>query len=116
MVYRPREGGAEAAWSGPESVGAQGRRPASRVTKSRVVLGRGSDCDIPLSDPNVSRRHAELRQEGSAYWIVDLDSTNGTEVNGEQATRAKLEDGDRILIGSTELVFERSVPSSSDLA
>ena len=116
MVYRPREGEAEQVEIARESVALRADGQRHEVTKSRVVLGRGRDCDIPLSDPNVSRRHAELRQEGTAYWIVDLDSTNGTEVNGEQATRAKLEDGDRILIGSTELVFERSVPSSSDLA
>ena len=48
------------------------------VDKRRVVIGRSKDCDIQLADPNASRRHAELRQEGSAYWLVDLDSTNGS--------------------------------------
>jgi hypothetical protein len=77
------------------------------LTKRRTVLGRSRECDIQLPDPNVSRRHAEVRQEGATYWIVDLDSTNGTELNGERTARAKLEDGDRITLGSTELVFER---------
>jgi hypothetical protein len=77
------------------------------VDKRRVVIGRSKDCDVQLPDPNVSRRHAELRQEGSAYWLIDLDSTNGSQVNGSRTARAKLESGDRITVGSTELVFER---------
>jgi len=77
------------------------------VDKRRVVIGRSKECDIQLSDPNVSRRHAELRQEGSAYWLVDLDSTNGSAVNGHRTARAKLESGDTITVGSTELLFER---------
>jgi pSer/pThr/pTyr-binding forkhead associated (FHA) protein len=62
---------------------------------------------VQLADPNASRRHAELRQEGSAYWLIDLDSTNGSNVNGRRVARAKLESGDVITIGSTELLFER---------
>jgi hypothetical protein len=77
------------------------------VDKRRVVIGRSRECDIQLTDPNVSRRHAELRQEGSAYWLVDLDSTNGSAVNGHRSARAKLESGDTITIGSTDLLFER---------
>jgi FhaA, N-terminal domain/FHA domain len=77
------------------------------VDKRRVVIGRSKECDIQLSDPNASRRHAELRQEGSAYWLVDLDSTNGSAVNGHRTARAKLESGDTITIGSTDLKFER---------
>jgi pSer/pThr/pTyr-binding forkhead associated (FHA) protein len=72
-----------------------------------VVIGRSKDCDIRISDPNVSRRHAEIRQDGSTYWIVDLGSTNGIAVNGQALKRAKLDDEDRITLGSTELVFKR---------
>ena len=78
-----------------------------RLEKSVVVLGRSKDCDIRVADPNVSRRHAEIRQEGSTFWIVDLDSTNGVAVNGRAQKRAKLDDEDRITLGSTELVFRR---------
>ena len=77
------------------------------VDKRRFVLGRSKECDVQLTDPNVSRRHAELRQEGLAYWLIDLDSTNGSQVNGQRTARAKLESGDVITIGSTDLVFER---------
>jgi pSer/pThr/pTyr-binding forkhead associated (FHA) protein len=76
-----------------------------RVDKRRVLLGRSRECDIQVEDPNVSRRHAELRQEGATYWIVDLDSTNGIEVNGRRVKRAKLEPGDTFTVGSTELTF-----------
>ena len=76
-----------------------------RVDKRRVVLGRSRECDIQVEDANVSRRHAELRQEGAAYWIVDLDSTNGIEVNGLRVKRAKLEPGDSFTVGATEVTF-----------
>src|SRR5262249_54314255 len=75
------------------------------VDKRRVVIGRSKDADIQVTDPNVSRRHAELRQEGATFWLVDLDSTNGVEVRGKRVKRLKLEDGARFTIGSTELTF-----------
>jgi hypothetical protein len=77
------------------------------ATKPRSVLGRSKDADIQVPDPNVSRRHAELRREGAAYWLVDLDSTNGIEVRGKRVKRLKLEDGTRFTIGSTEVTFSR---------
>jgi hypothetical protein len=81
------------------------------VKERRVVIGRSRDCDIQLSDANVSRRHAEVRQEGASYWVVDLGSTNGMEVNGKRVKRAKLRDGDMITLGSTEITFERETPA-----
>src|SRR5207249_2127506 len=109
MIYRPSPGevpAAEAPEVVRELVTLTVDGQPHEVTKRRTVLGRSRECDIQLADPNVSRRHAELRQEGAAYWIVDLDSTNGTEVNGERTSRSKLEPGDRITVGSTEIVFE----------
>jgi hypothetical protein len=76
-----------------------------RVDKRRILLGRSRECDIQVEDPNVSRRHAELRQEGASYWIVDLESTNGIEVNGRRVKRAKLDSGDSFTVGSTEITF-----------
>jgi hypothetical protein len=81
------------------------------ITKPSVVLGRSREADVRVPDVNVSRRHAELRQEGAGYWIVDLGSTNGVEVNGKRVDRARVRDGDRITLGSTEVVFGRSLPS-----
>ena len=81
-----------------------------RLDKPVVVIGRSKDTDIRVSDPNISRRHAEIRREGSTFWIVDLDSTNGVAVNGRALKRAKLDEGDQITLGSTELVFRRPAP------
>ena len=75
------------------------------VGKRRVVLGRSRECDIQVEDPNVSRRHAEIVQEGSAYWLVDLGSTNGIEVDGRRVQRARLDDGSRFRIGETTVTF-----------
>jgi Protein of unknown function (DUF3662)/FHA domain len=113
MIYKPSE--PVAVETEPEPVlEHEDEPPMLRVgaaeyslENGRLVIGRSRDCDIRLTDPNVSRRHAEVRQEGSAYFVVDLDSTNGTEVNGRRARRARLEGGDVIVLGSTEIVFER---------
>jgi hypothetical protein len=80
------------------------------LTTSHVVIGRSRECDVRVDDGNVSRRHCEVVQEGPTAWaVVDLGSTNGTEVNGKRiAGRQRLAEGDRIGIGSTELVFGRS--------
>ena len=80
------------------------------VVSRVVVIGRSRECDVRLADTNVSRRHAELRQDGATYWLVDLGSTNGTDLNGRHVEREKLSDGDVITIGSTELIFTRSLP------
>ena len=80
---------------------------------THVTIGRSRECDIQLPDPNVSRRHAEVRQEGAAYWAIDLGSTNGMEVNGRRQKRAKLRQGDRITLGSTELVFRRETEAEA---
>ena len=110
MVYRPEEqpeAEAEPAVAAAAvALTVNGTR--HEVAGSRALLGRSKECDIRISDPNVSRRHAEVRQEGSAYWIVDLDSTNGVLVNGRRQKRAKLDDGDKITLGSTEIVFNGS--------
>ena len=81
------------------------------VTTSRVVVGRSRECDVRIDDGNVSRRHFELVQESPTSWTVaDLGSTNGTEVNGRTVSRAtRVEDGDTIVAGGTELVFGRTV-------
>jgi hypothetical protein len=72
-----------------------------------VVLGRSSGCDIVVDDPNVSRRHAEIRRLGEGYSLVDLGSTNGTEVNGQRVGETSLMNGDVIGVGTTRLTFER---------
>jgi hypothetical protein len=81
---------------------------AHPITSRSFVIGRSRECDLSVTDGNASRRHAEIVQEGAVYVLVDLGSTNGTELNGRRVTRHELADGDRITIGATDLVFSRS--------
>jgi hypothetical protein len=78
------------------------------LDKPLLVIGRSRDCDITVEDANVSRRHAEIRIENGSYWLVDLGSTNGVELNGKRVERERLEHGDSIVVGKTQLTFERS--------
>jgi hypothetical protein len=76
------------------------------LSGSRVVVGRSREADIVLQDPNVSRRHAELRRGDAGWQIVDLGSTNGIKVNGRRVDNRQLSAGDQITIGVTDLTFE----------
>jgi hypothetical protein len=115
MIYRPAPQATEAA--SPEELGIVEPEPphaslhvggrAYELTKDRAVIGRSRDSDVQISDPSASRRHAEVRRERDAFWIVDLGSTNGLEVNGVRTQRAKLDHGDKITIGATEIAFRR---------
>jgi hypothetical protein len=78
-----------------------------QLDAASTMIGRSRRCDVVLPDPNTSRQHAEVRREGDAYVIIDLDSTNGVLVNRRAVKRAVLQDGDRIELGATELRFER---------
>jgi hypothetical protein len=74
-----------------------------------VAIGRLPECDITLTDPNVSRRHAEVRpsEDGAGgHLVVDLGSTNGTKVNGIGVRSHRLQHGDEITVGATRLRYE----------
>ncbi|HVE98540.1 MAG TPA: DUF3662 and FHA domain-containing protein [Mycobacteriales bacterium] len=89
--------------------GPPGQPPQTvELRRDILVIGRGSDADVRVSDSGVSRRHAELRREGDDFVFVDLGSTNGSLVNGRRAERVRLSGGDRIQLGRTTLVFERA--------
>jgi hypothetical protein len=110
MVYKPRTQPTEAASLtdlGLEKEVAVLRWNGERhlLEKKRSVLGRSRDADVRIDDANVSRRHAEIVQEGSTYWLVDLGSTNGTEVGGQRVKRARLDDGSRFTLGETTVTF-----------
>jgi hypothetical protein len=85
---------------------AEGRRHV--VPPGGATLGRSRDCDIVLSDANVSRRHAEVRPGAAATWTVaDLGSTNGVLLNGQRVEGARqLTAGDQITLGTAEIAFE----------
>ena len=75
------------------------------LSRPRTVIGRSRECEIRVDDANVSRQHCEVLVEAGGWSVVDLGSTNGTELNGRRIDRAGLSDGDRITVGGTDLVF-----------
>src|SRR5687768_6433391 len=78
-----------------------------QVHKPVLVIGRGTEADVRLTDTGVSRKHAELRLQDGTVSVVDLGSTNGTTVNGRPIDTARLHDGDRIGLGTSVLVFRQ---------
>ncbi len=99
------------------------RQPAAGLVSTRAIvtlddrryvldgptatIGRSKDAECVLRDPNVSRRHAELRRAETGDWqIVDLGSTNGIKVNGRRVSSSRLRPGDEVTIGTTTFQFE----------
>jgi Protein of unknown function (DUF3662)/FHA domain len=99
------------------------RQPAARLVETRaivsfddrryvlegpvVVLGRSRESDCVFRDPNISRRHAELRRGPTGDWqVVDLGSTNGVKVNGRRVDSSRLSPGDEVTLGTTRFVFD----------
>jgi hypothetical protein len=68
-----------------------------------LLVGRSRACDVVLSDPTVSRRHAELRRHSTGWIVRDLCSTNGTWVNGTRVGRAPIHPGDAISLGHARI-------------
>ena len=77
------------------------------VGRSGLVLGRSRDCDVVVDDPNVSRRHAEIRHTDEGWTVADMGSTNGTLVDGRRIDgRHPLQGGEQIELGTKRLTFE----------
>jgi hypothetical protein len=83
----------------------RGLRPGTVYDVGRgILIGRGGDADVVLEDNFASQRHARVESRDSGLVLVDLDSTNGTYLNGRQVKgETELRIGDRIRIGETEL-------------
>jgi hypothetical protein len=77
-----------------------------RLDGERATLGAAVECEIVLDGAHVSDRHASLRFRDREFVLTDLDSTNGTFVNGERVGQHTLADGDRVRFGSSEWVFK----------
>jgi pSer/pThr/pTyr-binding forkhead associated (FHA) protein len=73
-----------------------------------ITIGRGTDNTIVVNDPSISTHHAQLLLEGDTYRLKDLESTNGTRVNGKPVTEAVLRLDDRIRFGAAEARYESS--------
>ncbi|GAB4317934.1 MAG: hypothetical protein Kow0059_11100 [Candidatus Sumerlaeia bacterium] len=79
-----------------------------RFDKDVIRIGRSADNDLTLTDVSVSRHHCEIRKENNLHFIYDLQSLNGTCVNGQKVKRASLQNNDLLRIGNVEvLVFSQ---------
>jgi pSer/pThr/pTyr-binding forkhead associated (FHA) protein len=74
------------------------------VGKDRITMGR-KDCDVHLSDPEISRQHAAITLQGNSAILEDLKSANGTYVSGQRIERIELQPGDMFRLGTHQLVF-----------
>jgi pSer/pThr/pTyr-binding forkhead associated (FHA) protein len=90
---------------------AQGK-VAYEFAERLITIGRAPDNMIVIDDPSVSNRHAQLELSGETYRLKDLDSTNGTKVNGVPITETALRFEDRIRFGAIEARFEPDVRGS----
>jgi pSer/pThr/pTyr-binding forkhead associated (FHA) protein len=80
-----------------------------------TVLGRSVQADIPFpSDGNCSRRHCQIRKWAGKFLLEDLQSHNGTFVNGEKIASHELTDGDLISIGDTTVLFKNEQPNKKE--
>lgn len=76
------------------------------LAKDNIAIGRGRGNDLSIPDGQVSRLHCRLRYGQGAWYIQDQGSTNGTYVNGRRVTATRLQNGDRIRVGKTDILFE----------
>ena len=91
------------------------RKVAYEFAERSITIGRAADNMIVIDDPSVSNRHAQLELSGEIYRLKDLDSTNGTKVNGVPITETALRFEDRIRFGAIEVRFEPDVRGSQPL-
>jgi hypothetical protein len=96
-------------------VAADGSEKVVELRERKVQIGRGRDNDVVLADPEkgVSRTHAELRFENGRYVIVDLQSQNGTWINGRRVDRAEVPIGAEVTIGGYRLTIQKESPGSA---
>jgi transcriptional regulator with GAF, ATPase, and Fis domain len=93
----------------------EGVRSEVSFERDSAVLGRNVDCDLRLANTRVSRRHARFERAGERVFVIDLQSANGSWVNGERIARRELFVGDEVLVGAVRLVYEGLArPPASD--
>ncbi|ADE14385.1 Stage II sporulation E family protein [Nitrosococcus halophilus Nc 4] len=87
------------------------------ISGERTVLGRHSDCSIVFDDKTVSRHHAQILQIDQKYYLEDLNSSNGTYVNGQQIQgRHRLQENDQVTMGDISVVFHMEGPQETTIA
>lgn len=97
LAPAPAQGGPVAELLGPDGL--------HHAVSGVVTIGRDEQSSFPIPDPAVSRAHCRLETRGDTVLLSDLNSTNGTWVNGRRIQHEELADGDRVLVGRTELLF-----------
>jgi pSer/pThr/pTyr-binding forkhead associated (FHA) protein len=75
------------------------------ISGTETLIGRGTSTHLRVPDESISREHAVILLENDGYTLEDLQSTNGTQVNGKRVRSARLGEGDEILIGQTRMRF-----------
>ncbi len=75
------------------------------ISSEETLIGRGLSADVQLTDRGASRDHAMITWEGDHFAIEDLQTTNGTRLNGKRVRSSALADGDVIEIGHSRLIF-----------
>ncbi len=85
-----------------------------RLSGGTMIIGRKQDCNIQLDEKMVSGHHAEITIKADEILLKDLDSTNGTKVNGKSVTEATLKTGDQVTIGNYKLIFVREHGDTED--
>lgn len=91
-----------------------GEEQRFRIEKQKITIGRGLDVDLTIGDRLASRLHCAIEYKNGAWHIHDLNSRNGTYLNGERVKSASLTAGDRIGIGETTLNFEGATPKGNE--
>ena len=77
-----------------------------RIYDGKNVIGTAADCDIVITDPYLSAKHCTIRHENGNYQIMDLDSMNGTFINGKRTRTDTIIDNDTVRFGKTEFKFK----------
>lgn len=82
-----------------------------RTAGDRFTIGRDASCDLAIADMSVSRQHAQLERTPDGWLLSDLESTNGTRVNGWRVRgQVPVKIGDLVSFGNLEVIFTRSLP------
>jgi serine/threonine protein kinase len=97
----------------PRLVVLEGKKPGAQVDLGdrSISVGRLASCELPIDEPQASRKHFELQKRSGAFWVRDLGSKNGTYLNDSRLDgEAALKDGDRLRVGTTVMAYEAAPP------
>lgn len=90
-----------------------GSEVTHELGEDQITIGRLPDNILQIEDGSVSSHHAQLTVTGGDYHLEDLNSTNGTRVNGQTVQEAQLQDGDKIRFGKVEAIYTSEIPSEA---